>query len=108
MQSLHAFSTSELNLMRDPRWGRSQESPFEVTATNEYARRLEHKLAQLRPEYREVLLLVAVEGMAHAQAAAVCGLKPEAFRKRLSRAREMLAEMLEAPAHGRIERKERS
>ncbi|HSP07267.1 MAG TPA: RNA polymerase sigma factor [Acidobacteriota bacterium] len=73
------------------------QTPLAITAAHEISRRLESALATLRPAYREVLLLVAVEGMAPAEAAAICGLKPEALRKRLSRAREMLAEILEQP-----------
>jgi RNA polymerase sigma-70 factor (ECF subfamily) len=40
---------------------------------------------------REVLLLVAVAGLDHADAAAVCGIRPDALRQRLSRARAELA-----------------
>ena len=39
---------------------------------------------------REVVLLVAVEGMSPSEAAGILGDKPEAVRKRLSRARDML------------------
>jgi RNA polymerase sigma-70 factor (ECF subfamily) len=78
-------------------------SPLEAAATHDLTRRVEHALATLRSHYREALLLVAVEGMAPSEAAGVCGLKPEAFRKRLSRAREMLAKQLDR-ADGSAER----
>jgi RNA polymerase sigma-70 factor (ECF subfamily) len=61
-------------------------------------RRLEAALAALPVASREVLLLVAIEGMRPADAAAVCGVTPEAVRQRLSRARAQLArELDEAP-----------
>jgi RNA polymerase sigma-70 factor (ECF subfamily) len=69
-------------------------SPFEMLAATELERRLERALAALPLKYREVLLLVVIEGMTPAEAAQVCELKPEALRKRLQRAREMLAKHL--------------
>jgi len=77
-------------------------SPFDTAATGELQRRLEHALASLPLRYREALLLVAVEGMTPGQAAVVCDVKPEAFRQRLSRARAMLAPMLEAESPGNL------
>ncbi len=71
------------------------DSPFEHAAANETERTLELALASLPLRYREVLLLVAVEGMSQEEAAGVLELKPEALRKRLSRARALLAAKLE-------------
>ena len=68
--------------------------PFEAVAASETEQKLEQALASLPIPYREVVLLVAVEGMAPAEAARICELKPEALRKRLSRARAMLSEKL--------------
>ena len=52
--------------------------------------------------YREVLLLVLVEGLSTEAVAGVLGLREDAVRKRLSRARAELARLLEAPdAKGR-------
>ena len=65
-------------------------SPFEETAASELERRVEQALARLPAHHREILLLVSVEGLRPAEAAAVCGLRPEALRQRLSRARAML------------------
>jgi RNA polymerase sigma-70 factor (ECF subfamily) len=70
--------------------GSPRPSPFEETAARELERRLEHGLAALPATYREALLLVGVEGLAPSDAAGVCGLTPEAFRQRLSRARAAL------------------
>ena len=51
--------------------------------------------ARLAPAHREVLLLAVVEGMETAQVGAVLGLKPDAVRQRISRARAELAAHLE-------------
>jgi len=69
-------------------------TPFDHAAGNESTRRLEDALATLPTHYREVLLLVGVEGLKPAEAAVVCGVSPEALRQRLSRARQLLAERL--------------
>jgi RNA polymerase sigma-70 factor (ECF subfamily) len=75
--------------------GLPQPSPFEEAAASETDRRLEAALAALPAPSREVLLLVAVEGLRPAEAAAVCGTTPEAMRQRLSRARTQLTRLLD-------------
>lgn len=70
-------------------------SPFEETAASEFERRIEAALAGLPVAYREVLLLVAIEGLRPAEAATVCGVSSEALRQRLSRARALLAQRLD-------------
>jgi len=52
--------------------------------------RLERALATLSDDHREVLLLVGVEGFEHERAASILGLKQDALRQRLSRARAKL------------------
>jgi RNA polymerase sigma-70 factor (ECF subfamily) len=69
-------------------------SPYELAAAGELERNIETALAALAPHHREVLLLVGIEGLTPAEAAAVCGVSPEALRQRLSRARAALAERL--------------
>lgn len=69
-------------------------SPFEEAAVSELERRVERALAALPAHYREVLLLVGVEGFRPAEAARVCGVTPEALRQRLSRARALLSREL--------------
>jgi RNA polymerase sigma-70 factor (ECF subfamily) len=69
-------------------------SPFEETAARELERRLEAALATMPLIYREVLLLVAVEGLRPSEAAAVCGISPEAVRQRLSRGRALLEQRM--------------
>jgi RNA polymerase sigma-70 factor (ECF subfamily) len=70
-------------------------TPFESLASSETERRLEAALARLPEKYREVVLLVGVERMTPAEAAAVLKLKPDAVRQRLSRARGMMKAELE-------------
>lgn len=74
--------------------GRAGASPFEETAANELERRLERALATVPTGAREVLLLVAVAGLDHADAADACGITPQALRQRLHRARAALARAL--------------
>jgi RNA polymerase sigma-70 factor (ECF subfamily) len=71
------------------------DSPFDHAVGNELQRRIEVALASLPVPFREVLLLVAVEGLRPAEAAVVCGVSPEALRQRLKRARDLLAKRLE-------------
>ncbi len=76
------------------------ETPFEAASRTETERRLETALARLSLHDREVILLVAMEGLSPSEAAAALGLAPEALRKRLQRARERLAAELECePAY---------
>jgi len=75
-----------------------QPSPFETVAASELERRIERALAALPSTSREVLLLVAVAGLSHSDAADVCGITPDALRQRLHRAREALANALECDA----------
>jgi RNA polymerase sigma-70 factor (ECF subfamily) len=74
--------------------GRSEASPFEALEASENERRLAAALASLPVAYREALLLIAVEGLRHAEAAEICGVSAEAMRQRLSRARALLAHRL--------------
>lgn len=78
--------------------GRGDASPFELTAAAELQRRLEEGVAELPVRYREVLLLVAVDGLEPQVAAQVLGLRPEALRQRLLRARDMLKRLVERAA----------
>jgi RNA polymerase sigma-70 factor (ECF subfamily) len=70
-------------------------SPFESLAADETGRRIAAALAALPLKYREAVLLVGVEGLSPAEAAAVCGIAPEAMRQRLSRGRAWLARQLQ-------------
>jgi RNA polymerase sigma-70 factor (ECF subfamily) len=68
--------------------------PDRAAESRELRARLERALASLPRPYREALLLVGVHGLTPAAAASVCGLSPEAMRKRLERARDMLADRM--------------
>jgi RNA polymerase sigma-70 factor (ECF subfamily) len=87
------FDASDVALMQHAAPG---PSPFEAAAATESERRIEAALAGMPLQHREVLLLVGVEGLGLAEAAAVCGISNVALRQRLSRARAMLAVRLEA------------
>jgi RNA polymerase sigma factor (sigma-70 family) len=56
--------------------------------------------ASLPESSREVLLLSVLEGMATGDVAKILGLRADAVRKRLSRAREELARRLDVPIEG--------
>jgi len=58
-------------------------------------RALERALAELGDESREVLLLVALEGLPYGEAAGVLGVPVGTIMSRLSRAREQLRKLLE-------------
>jgi RNA polymerase sigma factor (sigma-70 family) len=80
-------------------------SPFDLAAAGELERRVERALSTLSQQHREVVLLIAHEGLTPADAAAVCGISPEALRQRLSRARSALAQKLdETPAVAALNR----
>ena len=69
-------------------------SPYEAHAASLTQLKVEHALAALPAGYREVVLLVAVEGLPAADVGALLSLSPEAVRQRLSRARSILAQAL--------------
>ena len=84
--------TSDLILL----WpGALSRSPYDSARFHQFEQRLEAALAELPPLYREVLLLVGVEGFRPADVAEVCGISAEACRQRLSRARTLLSTLLE-------------
>ena len=80
-------------------------SPLEALASSQAQRALERAFAALAPPYREVALLVGVEGLAPSEIAEILGLKPDAVRQRLARARGLLAASLgdHAPAGWRAQ-----
>lgn len=71
-------------------------SPFDASVARETGDRLDDALAALPAIYREALLLVAVDDLKPSEAAAICGITPEAMRQRISRARAMIAKHLDA------------
>lgn len=83
--------------------GGDDRSPLEALADSQAQLALERAFARLAPAYREVALLVGVEGLSPAEVAEILGQKPDAIRQRLSRARTQLAAALgeHAPASWR-------
>jgi RNA polymerase sigma factor (sigma-70 family) len=68
--------------------------PDEAAVSRVEAERVRAALTRLPEAHREVLVLCACEGLDSAGAADVLDLKPEAVRKRLSRARAELAALV--------------
>ena len=96
--SYRRWAVVDLDRLQELRlWPRSEEeeTPFDTASASELERALERALAALPVADREVLLLVGVERMEPHEAAEVLGIKPEAMRKRLSRARSRIAHLLE-------------
>ena len=75
-------------------YGRPGPSPLEAVEANEAKRRVAAVLASLPLAHREALLLVAVEGLRHSEAAEICGVTAEAMRQRVSRARALFTRRL--------------
>ncbi|HEY4242332.1 MAG TPA: RNA polymerase sigma factor [Kofleriaceae bacterium] len=69
-------------------------TPHEALADSQAAAALERAFADLPPAYREVALLVGVEGLAPSEVAEILNLRPDAVRQRLARARTQLAAAL--------------
>jgi RNA polymerase sigma-70 factor (ECF subfamily) len=78
----------------------AEPTPFESVVQSATQQRIERALAQLPVGHREVILLVALEGLSAAEAGAALGLTPEAVRQRLSRARSMLSPALDPDQTG--------
>jgi len=74
--------------------GRTVPTPEERAAASEEQLLLTRAFERLPLKYREALALVVREGMEPAEAAGVLGIKPEAFRQRLARARAMMKESM--------------
>jgi RNA polymerase sigma factor (sigma-70 family) len=72
----------------------TERSPLEALADTQTQLALERAFAALPPAYREVALLVGIEGLQPAEVAEILGVRADAIRQRLSRARAQLAEHL--------------
>ena len=70
-------------------------TPLDEALLTDEQRQVEQAIASLGEKFREVLLLVGVDGLTSEQAAQVLGITPVAVRQRLSRARAQLAEALQ-------------
>jgi RNA polymerase sigma factor (sigma-70 family) len=72
----------------------SPDTPLDDVARNELYRRLETAVAALAEDEREVLALRFQADLTYEAAAEVCGISPDAARKRASRAFASLREKL--------------
>jgi len=72
----------------------STRSPRDETERTELARALEAAIRELRPEYREVVVLRFQEGMAYQEIADITGLPLGTVKTHLHRARKELARRL--------------
>jgi len=70
--------------------------PFEQLSLSESVRALEKALAELAPEMRDVLLLVALEELSYEEAAVMLSIPVGTVRSRVSRARSSLRKRLTA------------
>jgi RNA polymerase sigma-70 factor, ECF subfamily len=95
--SLDVDAAGELALLLDDR-------PLsdELYARSQLGQAVDRALEQLPPDYREVVVLRDIEGLSAAEAAAVLGIKVQAVKSRLHRARAALRMQL-APVLGEIE-----
>lgn len=62
---------------------------------------VQREIGRLPDEQRELLFLVAIEGMSYQEAASTLGIPIGTVMSRLSRARQRLAAAIESPAAGR-------
>ena len=92
--------TRLMNRLRGSRLDLGRDPAEAIAARSEIAR----AFAELSDSQREVLSLVAWEGLGAADAAGVLGCSPAAFRVRLHRARSELAKRLSAAGHEPDER----
>jgi RNA polymerase sigma-70 factor (ECF subfamily) len=71
-----------------------ERSPLEALADSQAQLALERAFAALPPAHREVALLVGIEGLQPTEVAEILGVRPDAVRQRLARARAQLAELM--------------
>jgi len=79
----------------DDRLASATPSPEAMVQADQTASAVDRALRRLRAPDREVLLLVAADGLDAAEVASILGLSLEAQRQRLSRARKALSEELQ-------------
>jgi len=79
-----------------------QPPPDVLTAAEHALRRLEAALADLPPQLKEPLILTAIEGLSHKEAAEVLGVNAKAVETRVYRAKRRLAEILDPSDLGEI------
>ena len=73
-------------------------SPMEAVSESRTQVAIERAISALPDSYREVVVLVAIEQVGLTEAAQILELSNDAIRQRLSRARRILAELLQEPS----------
>ena len=71
-----------------------ERSPLEALADSQAQLALERAFAALPPAHREVALLVGIEGLQPTEVAEILGIRADAVRQRLARARAQLAALM--------------
>lgn len=74
--------------------GELPRTPFDIASLSEFEGRLEAAIARLPSTYREAILLVGVEQLRPADAAAVCGISADLLRQRLKRGRDLISRFM--------------
>ena len=70
-------------------------TPTEILSKRENLTRLEKAIDQLKPDYREIIILTKIEGLSYKEIATRLGKSDEAVRKMVSRAIETLINVYE-------------
>jgi RNA polymerase sigma-70 factor (ECF subfamily) len=71
-----------------------RDTPLERILRGEVAEQVRRAVAQLKPHYRDILILCELSELSYAEAAQVAGIDIGTVRSRLSRARAQLAQRL--------------
>lgn len=95
VQEYQKLTTRKFNSQADA----NSSSPLEETIAGETFEELEAALMDLPVHYREVIVLISVEGMSPSEIGTICRLKPAAVRQRLHRARKELHHILKKNRH---------
>lgn len=79
----------------DPNARRRVETPEETFLRDERSEVVRHEIQQLRPKYRDIILLKDMQECSYEEIGEILGLAPGTVKSRLHRARDALAERLE-------------
>jgi len=69
-------------------------TPYHKAVVKEQKQLLEKGLSLIGPKYREALILVGIEGFSCPEAAKICEIQEPAMRKRISRAKGLLKQVI--------------
>lgn len=72
----------------------SSETPLEIVINNESVEKLTKAIEDLKPIYRDALLMTKVHGFSTKEAAEIFDIPQEALKKRITRAKQQLLEKL--------------